>query len=79
VTITDQGRGLTVEEISRIGAFQQFDRKKHEQQGLGLGLVLVQKLSSLYKAKFSIKSEPSEGTTVQIEFAALLDTIGEKS
>ena len=69
VTITDQGRGLTVEEISRIGAFQQFDRKKHEQQGLGLGLVLVQKLSRLYKAEFSIQSQPGEGTTAQIKFA----------
>ena len=42
--ITDRGRGLTAEEIGRIGAFQQFDRNKFEQQGLGLGLVLVQKL-----------------------------------
>jgi CheY-like chemotaxis protein len=43
LAVTDEGRGLTEEEIGRIGFFQQFDRKKHEQQGLGLGLVLVQK------------------------------------
>ncbi len=42
--VTDKGRGMTEEEIAQIGAFRQFDRKKHEQQGLGLGLVLVQKL-----------------------------------
>ena len=40
LTITDRGRGLTDEEIGHIGAFQQFDRQKYEQQGLGLGLVL---------------------------------------
>ena len=45
LNITDRGRGLTVEEIGRIGAFLQFDRQKYEQQGLGLGLVLVQKLT----------------------------------
>jgi two-component system sensor histidine kinase/response regulator len=66
--ITDRGRGLTAEEISCIGAFQQFDRKKYEQQGLGLGLVLVQKLTALCQAEFSINSVPGEGTRVQIVF-----------
>jgi signal transduction histidine kinase len=68
LTITDEGRGLTAEEIGRIGAFQQFDRKKHEQQGLGLGLVLVQKLKARCNAKFSITSKPGQGTQVQIAF-----------
>jgi signal transduction histidine kinase len=68
LTVTDQGRGLTTEEISQIGAFQQFDRKKHEQQGLGLGLVLVQKLIALCRAEFSMNSRPGEGTQVQIAF-----------
>jgi signal transduction histidine kinase len=66
--VTDQGRGMTSEEIDRIGAFQQFDRKKYEQQGLGLGLVLVQKLSSLCGAKFLITSQPGEGTQVEVAF-----------
>lgn len=67
--ISDQGRGLTPDEINRIGAFQQFDRKKYEQQGLGLGLVLVQNLASQSKATFSINSQPGEGTQTQIAFA----------
>jgi two-component system, sensor histidine kinase and response regulator len=66
--ITDRGRGLTAEEIGRIGAFQQFDRHKFEQQGLGLGLVLVQKLIVLCKAEFSIKSQPGAGSQAQISF-----------
>jgi len=68
LTITDQGRGLTAEQISHIGAFQQFDRKKHEQQGLGLGLILVQKLTAQCKAEFSVNSQPGQGTQVQIAF-----------
>ena len=68
LTITDKGRGLTAEEIDRIGAFQQFDRKKHEQQGLGLGLVLVQKLTARCDAEFSMNSQPGKGTQAQIAF-----------
>ncbi len=59
---------MTAEEIGQIGAFQQFDRKKQEQQGLGLGLVLVQKLAVRRAAKFSVTSKPGEGTTVQVAF-----------
>ncbi len=66
LTITDHGRGLTKEDIIHIGAFQQFDRKKQEQQGLGLGLVLVQKLADLYQVKISITSQLGEGTQVEI-------------
>ena len=70
LTITDAGRGMTSEEVSRIGAFQQFDRKKQEQQGLGLGLFLIQKLIRLYGAKLEITSEPGKGTQVQVVFHA---------
>jgi signal transduction histidine kinase len=68
LTITDQGRGMTEEETGRIGVFQQFERKKQEQQGLGLGLVLVQKLASLYNVKFLLTSQPGAGTKVEIVF-----------
>jgi len=68
IIITDEGRGLSAEEIGRIGVFQQFDRKKYEQQGLGLGLVLVQKLTALYGAEFLINSRPGEGTQITITF-----------
>jgi two-component system sensor histidine kinase/response regulator len=63
LSVTDQGRGVTAEQVSQIGAFRQFDRKKHEQQGLGLGLVLVQKLATLSQATFSAVSKPGEGTS----------------
>jgi signal transduction histidine kinase len=68
LTVSDQGRGLNEEQIGKIGAFQQFDRKKHEQQGLGIGLDLVQRLAQLANARFSINSEVGQGTSVRIAF-----------
>ena len=68
LVVSDQGRGLTAERIAQIGAFQQFDRKKNEQQGLGLGLVLVKKIAADCHAEFSMKSIPGEGTQVEIAF-----------
>jgi signal transduction histidine kinase len=68
LTVSDKGRGMTTDEMSRIGAFQQFDRKKQEQQGLGLGLVLAQMLAARSAAKLAIASQPGEGTTVQVSF-----------
>jgi signal transduction histidine kinase len=66
--ITDAGRGMSQEEIGRIGAFQQFDRKKHEQQGLGLGLILVQKLAIRNGATCSITSLPEQGIQDRVDF-----------
>ena len=68
IVVTDNGRGLTAEEIARIGAFRQFERKKNEQQGLGLGLVLVQKLAALCEAKLDITSQPGVSTQAIISF-----------
>jgi len=41
VYIHDFGRGMTAEQISKIGAFMQFERKTYEQQGIGMGLKLA--------------------------------------
>lgn len=70
MTITDHGRGMTPQEIQQIGAFRQFDRKKYEQQGLGLGLVVVQKLAARNRARFEIQSQPGESTKVRVTFGS---------
>ena len=66
--ITDAGRGMSKEEIGQIGAFQQFNRKKNEQQGLGLGLTLVQKLAARNGAICSITSLPDQGIQDRVNF-----------
>jgi signal transduction histidine kinase len=68
LSVADQGRGMSAEEIDQIGLFRQFERRQQEQQGLGIGLVLVQRLVALYGAQFLIKSAPGTGTEVRVVF-----------
>lgn len=69
LTVTDHGIGMTTDQVERVGAYQQFERRDREQQGTGLGLSLVQQLVELYNAQLHIKSEPGAGTIVQVNFA----------
>ncbi|MBE9101571.1 hybrid sensor histidine kinase/response regulator [Vacuolonema iberomarrocanum] len=64
--ICDQGRGMTPEQINQIEAFIQFERKTYEQQGIGLGLKIAQKVTELYGGKFLISSHYQKGTDVHI-------------
>jgi signal transduction histidine kinase len=68
LVVADMGRGMTPEEVERIGVFQQFDREKTAHQGLGLGLVLVQKIASLYHAQLHIDSYPGQSTQARVVF-----------
>lgn len=66
--ISDCGRGMTSEQVARIGAHLQFDRELHEQQGSGLGLALAKQLVELHGGEFHLRSEPDLGTEVRIIF-----------
>ena len=68
MTVSDQGRGFSTEQITRVGAYMQFDRKMQEQQGLGLGLAIAKRLVELHGGTLSIVSEPSTGTVVTAKF-----------
>jgi two-component system, sensor histidine kinase and response regulator len=67
LTVTDQGKGLSTEQIRRIGAYVQFDRKLSEQQGLGLGLVIAKRLAELHGGSLSIDGRKGLGTTVTVK------------
>ncbi len=73
LTVKNYGRGLTESQISGIGAFIQFDRPKHEQQGAGLGLAIVKKIAAVYEGRMAIESVPGEYACVTV----LLPLIGE--
>lgn len=66
-SVDDQGRGFSTEQIRRIGAYMQFDRKMQEQQGLGLGLVISKRLAELHGGTLAIDRTSGTGTTVTIK------------
>lgn len=70
--VSDQGRGMTAEQMSRVGAYMQFERKLYEQQGMGLGLILAKRLAELHGGELTILSEPGQGTTVQVKLQLAL-------
>lgn len=65
--ITDQGRGMTHEQIANVGAFRQFERQLYEQQGVGLGLKIVSKIVEMYGGKLKISSVYKQKTTIHIQ------------
>jgi signal transduction histidine kinase len=67
-SVTDRGRGFAPEEIAKVGAFMQFERKTYEQQGLGLGLTIARRLTELHGGTLAIESEPDLGTKVTLSF-----------
>jgi len=66
-SVTDRGRGFTPEEIAKVGAFMQFERKTQEQQGLGLGLTIARRLTELHGGTLVIESESRVGTKVTVK------------
>jgi signal transduction histidine kinase len=66
LSFIDHGRGMSAEQIAKIGAYRQFERKIYEQQGSGLGLIIAKRLSELHCGKLKIESRPHQETTVQL-------------
>jgi len=66
--VVDQGRGMTAEQVRDVGAFQQFDRGRFEQQGSGVGLALVRGIAEAEGGRVEISSRPGEGTIVRIHW-----------
>ncbi|MBS1536190.1 MAG: response regulator [Bacteroidetes bacterium] len=64
ITIEDQGRGMSAEQIRNIGAYKQFDRLVYEQQGVGLGLAIAKRIVELHEGSFRVDSVEGQGTKI---------------
>ncbi len=66
IQVTDLGRGLTEAQINGVAPYRQFGRELHEQQGVGLGLVIAKKLTELCQGELLIESIPDKKTVASI-------------
>jgi signal transduction histidine kinase len=66
LVIQDRGCGLSPEHLKKVGAYMQFERKMHEQQGQGLGLAIAKGLAELHRGVLVIESVVGAGTTVTV-------------
>ena len=67
LSVQDVGRGFSTEQISRVGAYMQFERKMQDEHGFGLGLAIARKLVELHGGDLQIESSPGTGSTVTIK------------
>ncbi|MBX3082624.1 MAG: response regulator [Anaerolineae bacterium] len=65
--VVDHGRGIDNEQLEQIGAYVQFERKLHEQQGSGLGLIVAKRITEIHGGHFSMESTVGKGTTVTVQ------------
>jgi two-component system, sensor histidine kinase and response regulator len=66
LSVKDQGRGMTPDQIAQLEAYIQFDRKLYQQAGLGLGLAIVQRLVELHEGELKIEILPNQATIVSV-------------
>ena len=66
-SVRDDGRGFSTEQISRVGAYMQFERKMQDEQGFGMGLAIAKKLVELHGGELLIESNPGMGSTVTVK------------
>lgn len=68
ISVQDQGIGIPEEEIgSLFNVFHQIDRAKYEQQGIGSGLSICQRIVTIHGGSVNVESEHDVGTVITIE------------
>lgn len=69
IEITDNGSGISEEDISHI--FEPFFSTKEKTNGIGLGLAIVHGIVQNHKGKIEVNSARGKGTTIAIIFSVL--------
>jgi CheY-like chemotaxis protein len=66
--LRDHGRGMSADQVDKLGAYMQFERALYEQQGVGLGFTVAHRLVDLHHGQLRVKSHPQHGTQIQLIF-----------
>lgn len=72
--LQDSGPGMTSDQIEEIGLFRQFGRKQNEQQGLGLGLAISQRLVEIIGGQIIFGVAETKGLKVTIRIPLMEGT-----
>ncbi len=64
IRVQDNGMGIAPELQEHLfERFRQIDRRKIEQQGVGLGLAIASRLTQMHGGSIEVESQPGEGST----------------
>lgn len=66
LTFSDEGHGMSAENIAQLDAYAQFERGTYEQQGSGLGLAIARRLIAMAGGTLQIESTVGVGTVVHV-------------
>jgi len=69
IEVHDEGRGFSLNTLDDIAPFKQYNRRKFEQQGLGIGLYLVKRIAEFNEGQLKIITAEGEGTRVIVDLA----------
>jgi len=65
--VKDFGIGMDKLQIQRIAPFQQFDKQIIQQEGIGLGLVIIKNILEMIKGEFSVDSSKNSHTNITVK------------
>lgn len=69
ISITDFGPGISEKQRSDLfRRFNQLEREKHDQQGIGMGLYLAKSIIEATGGTLELRSSTDHGTTVTVKF-----------
>ena len=77
IDVTDQGRGISVEDLGAI--FDKFYRARHRDRtvpGTGLGLAICKGIVEAHGGDVSAESDGTTGTTLRVRSAQLSVVVG---
>ena len=73
LTIRDEGRGMSKQEIDNIKSLSQNEFHTYRQQELGLGLTIAKTITELYGGNLSIESVENKGTIVKFNLPKVVN------